>query len=217
MGRIEDDVARMGVLVNDLPALAQLDRERPLELGPVALLAVTADTIHDARVRVPGRHTHLDGFDGRHEPAEIPGRGGAPAAGGHRPGRQRARPYASGLAGEAVLEVSDTGPGVALQHVPHLSERLYRVVTTARPSRALARDVLVRALSVTGGGRRYLMGTLPRILMASSLRTLLLDDVLGWGARCSGWMCRRPAGHGPAALRPHDASTSCSVNGCLLL
>jgi 3-(3-hydroxy-phenyl)propionate hydroxylase len=99
-----------------------------------------------------------------------------------------------------------------LERRPHatatvsFSERLGRVVMTTRVSRALARDVLVRALGLTGRGRRYLeemrfrpravhreglvlgegglAGTLlpqPRVLVSPSLRTELLDGVLGDG------------------------------------
>src|SRR5206468_804475 len=55
MGRIEADVSRMRLLVNDLLLLARLDEERPLERARVDLLAVAADAVRDAHVRVPAR------------------------------------------------------------------------------------------------------------------------------------------------------------------
>lgn len=48
--RIEDEASRTGLLVEDLLLLARLDQERPLERGPVDLLSVTADVVHDAAV-----------------------------------------------------------------------------------------------------------------------------------------------------------------------
>jgi two-component system OmpR family sensor kinase len=63
MGRIEDEVGRMRLLVNDLLLLARLDEERPLERRPVDLLAVAADAVRDAHIRVPTRFVQLSGLD----------------------------------------------------------------------------------------------------------------------------------------------------------
>ncbi|GAA2206360.1 sensory box histidine kinase PhoR [Nonomuraea monospora] len=136
MRRIEDEAARMGVLVNDLLTLAQLDEERPLDRRPVDLLEVAADTIRDARVRVPDRQVRLAGLDGGLTPVSVVG------------DEARLRQVAANLVGNAlshtppeasvtvsvgsqgrlgVLEISDTGPGVPPEHVPHLFDRLYRV------------------------------------------------------------------------------------------
>ncbi|MFI6601919.1 sensor histidine kinase [Nonomuraea sp. NPDC050536] len=136
MRRIEEEAARMGVLVNDLLTLAQLDEERPLDLHPVDLLEVAAGTIRDARVRVPDRQVKLAGLGDKLEPVAL-------AA-----DEPRLRQVAANLVGNAlkhtlpdaavtvrvgrldgwaVLEVTDDGPGVAAEHVPHLFDRLYRV------------------------------------------------------------------------------------------
>jgi two-component system, OmpR family, sensor kinase len=63
MSCIEADVGRMRLLVNDLLLLAKLDEERPLERHPVDLLAVAADAVRDAHVRVPTRFVQLSGLD----------------------------------------------------------------------------------------------------------------------------------------------------------
>ncbi len=63
MGCIEAEVSRMRLLVNDLLTLARLDEERPLALHPVDLLAVAADAVRDAHLRVPTRFVQLSGLD----------------------------------------------------------------------------------------------------------------------------------------------------------
>ncbi len=63
MGRIEGEVGRMRVLVNDLLLLARLDEERPLARQPVDLLAVAAETVRDVHVRVPTRFVQLAAMD----------------------------------------------------------------------------------------------------------------------------------------------------------
>jgi two-component system OmpR family sensor kinase len=63
MGRIESEVGRMRLLVNDLLLLARLDEERPLARQPVDLLGVAAETVRDAHVRVPTRFVQLATLD----------------------------------------------------------------------------------------------------------------------------------------------------------
>jgi two-component system OmpR family sensor kinase len=53
MSRIEDEAARMGLLVDELILLARLDRQRPLERRRVDLLAIAADTVRDAHAQAP--------------------------------------------------------------------------------------------------------------------------------------------------------------------
>jgi two-component system OmpR family sensor kinase len=70
MGRIEGEVGRMRLLVNDLLLLARLDEERPLERHPVDLLAVAADAVRDAHIRVPARSIKLAVLDERDDTFE---------------------------------------------------------------------------------------------------------------------------------------------------
>ena len=57
--RIEDEAARMGLLVEDLLLLARLDQQRPLARQPIDLLSLAADAVHDARLLAPARTIDL--------------------------------------------------------------------------------------------------------------------------------------------------------------
>jgi len=59
MARIEDESARMGVLVEDLLALARLDEVRAQHREPVDLTALAGDAVDDARVVAPERTIEL--------------------------------------------------------------------------------------------------------------------------------------------------------------
>jgi two-component system OmpR family sensor kinase len=133
MSRIEDEAARMGVLVNDL---LTLDEERPLERTRVDLLEVAADTIRDARARVPDRPVRLAGLGDALVPVSVDGdearlrQVAANLVGNalmHTPPDASITVRVGARDGHAVLEVADTGPGIAAEHVPHLFDRLYRV------------------------------------------------------------------------------------------
>jgi two-component system, OmpR family, sensor kinase len=59
MQRVEDEAARMGVLVEDLLLLARIDQQRPLEHRPVDMLALAADAVQDARMVAADRDVSL--------------------------------------------------------------------------------------------------------------------------------------------------------------
>jgi two-component system, OmpR family, sensor kinase len=59
MQRVEQESARMGVLVEDMLLLARLDQQRPLEQRTVDMLTLAADAVNDARVVAPGRDISL--------------------------------------------------------------------------------------------------------------------------------------------------------------
>ncbi len=59
MQRVEQESARMGVLVEDMLLLARLDQQRPIERRPVDLLTLTADAVQDARIIAPRRKIEL--------------------------------------------------------------------------------------------------------------------------------------------------------------
>ncbi|WP_432833740.1 sensor histidine kinase [Dactylosporangium sp. CA-092794] len=153
---IEAEVSRMRLLVNDLLTLARLDEERPLQQAPVDLLAVAADTVRDAHVRVPTRFVQLAALDERSmtfEPVTVEGDEArlrqvvanlVSNALQHtaedtrivvrvgRPGPPKMLPIAT--VGPALpagvplaaVEVADTGPGMNPQDAVRVFERLYR-------------------------------------------------------------------------------------------
>jgi two-component system, OmpR family, sensor kinase len=59
MQRVEQESARMGVLVEDMLLLARLDQQRPIERRPVDLLTLAADAVQDARMIAPSRKIEL--------------------------------------------------------------------------------------------------------------------------------------------------------------
>ena len=138
MRRIEDEGARMGVLVDDLLLLARLDQHRPLERQPVDLGRLAADAVEDVRMVAPGRPVDLV-VDDAESPVVVGDElrlrqvlgnllGNALT---HTPDgtaihvRLDSRVDDSGR--WAVLEVADEGPGLDAEHAERVFERFYRV------------------------------------------------------------------------------------------
>ncbi len=146
MGRVEAEATRMGLLVEDLLALARLDQQRPLAKAPVDLLMLAADAVQDARIVSPGRPIDLvvapgtafivDGDEPRlrqvlanlvnnaltHTPDETPvrvklGRGTLEPGSGQHGGQ---------AVPAAVLDVADDGPGMTAEAARRVFERFYR-------------------------------------------------------------------------------------------
>jgi two-component system OmpR family sensor kinase len=183
MRRIEDQAARMGLLVEDLLLLARLDTQRPLDRQPVDLLALAADAVNDARAVAPDRRIELvlGGDDG--DPSTPP-----VVLGDDRRLRQvlanlvnnalthtpagrpiEVRVGASTLDGRpgAAVEVVDHGPGLAPEQAERVFERFYR----ADPARSPADGGTGLGLSIVAA------------LVAVHGGTVAVDSVPGRGAR----------------------------------
>jgi two-component system OmpR family sensor kinase len=150
MRRVEQESARMGVLVEDMLLLARLDQQRPIEHRPVDLLTLAADAVHDARVVAPGRSINLTvggdtalivlGDEVRLRqvignlmsnalthtpdgtPIDVRVRSGTMAG-------QFAGPPGPGLPAPppaVIFEVADQGPGLTADQASHVFERFYR-------------------------------------------------------------------------------------------
>ena len=133
--RIEDEAARMGLLVEDLLLLARLDRERPLSLAPVELPVLAMDAVQAAEATAPERSISLEIKDA---PEKLVAYGDdarlrqvignlVTNALVHTPPEAAItlRLYAE-PGDRAVVEISDTGPGLTEEQRAHVFERFYR-------------------------------------------------------------------------------------------
>ncbi|WP_229789360.1 sensor histidine kinase [Pilimelia terevasa] len=133
--RIEDEAARMGLLVEDLLLLARLDRQRPLGQAPVTLAVLAGDAVQAARVTAPDRRITLDlapgsaGLTVRGDDArlrQVLGNLVTNALVHTPPAAQVTVRLRDGGDGTAVLEVADTGPGLPADQAERVFERFYR-------------------------------------------------------------------------------------------
>lgn len=134
MSRIESESRRMGVLVEDLLLLAQLDAQRPLERRRVDLLALASDAVHDAQSISPTRPITLEVLDGPGTPEvsgdearlrQVLGNLVANAL-RHTPENTPVTVRVGTLGDDAVIEVDDEGPGMRDADAQRVFERFYR-------------------------------------------------------------------------------------------
>jgi two-component system, OmpR family, sensor kinase len=130
MRRIEDEAARMGVLVEDLLTLARLDEVREAEHVEVDLAALARDAADDARAMAPDREISLHA-----DPATV---SGDPHqlrqvlanllrnALVHTPPGTPVELQVAREAGEVALRVRDHGPGLPGDDPDALFERFWR-------------------------------------------------------------------------------------------
>ncbi|GAA0956118.1 HAMP domain-containing sensor histidine kinase [Kribbella koreensis] len=171
MKRIEDEAKRMGLLVDDLLLLARLDQQRPLQHQPVDLLTLAGDSVHDVQAVQPGREMRL----------QILPDSGAPVVSGdearlrqvlgnlvsnalhHTPVDAPITISVGTRAGEAIVEVADTGPGLSEEQKVKVFERFYRADsarTRSTGGSGLGLSI-VAALVAAHGGKVTVTDTLP--------------------------------------------------------
>lgn len=134
LGRIESEATRMTSLVEDLLLLARLDEGRELDHDPVDLSLLLIDALSDAHAAGPG---HTWSIELPEEPVEVPG--DAPRlhqvvmnllanARVHTPEGTKvvASLTVDAAAREAVITVSDDGPGIPEGLESTLFERFAR-------------------------------------------------------------------------------------------
>lgn len=138
MRRIESEAQRMGILVDELLLLAQLDQGRPLERQPVDLTKLAADAVTDTLATEPGRNIHLDAGDPvvvTGDPTRLRQLFGNLLSNvlQHTPSTAVATVRVYQIDKDAVIEVADTGPGMSEQDRALVFERFFRA-PTPRPS-----------------------------------------------------------------------------------
>ena len=160
MRSIEEQAARMGVLVDDLLLLARLDQHRPLERRPVQLVALATDAVADAHAADPSRPLQLHAKDDPvvagdpHRLRQVLDNLLANAS-VHTPPDTPVVVEISARSNQAVMTVRDEGPGMSEEVANRVFERFYR----ADPSRARDRGgsglglSIVRAVVEAHGGQ----------------------------------------------------------------
>ncbi|HKB30486.1 MAG TPA: HAMP domain-containing sensor histidine kinase [Streptosporangiaceae bacterium] len=166
--RVEDEAARMGMLVEDLLLLARMDQQRPLQRRPVDLLALAADAAQDARLLAPNRDIQLSVGSGG--PFLVTGdearlrqiiRNLVNNALTHTPDgapvelRLRTCPAVrTPLDAAVVLEVADSGPGLTPEQAERVFERFYRAdaARTRKTGGTGLGLAIVAALAAAHGG-----------------------------------------------------------------
>ena len=131
MRRIEEEAARMGVLVEDLLTLARLDELRAAAREEVDLARLAADAVDDARATAPERDVSLRATG----PAVVSGDADRLRqvlanllrnALVHTPPGTPVAVTVARTGGEVVLEVRDRGPGLPVEDGDVLFERFWR-------------------------------------------------------------------------------------------
>jgi two-component system OmpR family sensor kinase len=150
---------RMSLLVDDLLLLARLDEGRPLELQPIELERVVGEAVETAKTVEPERPIELNVdhavvLGDRERLRQIVDNLLSNAR-AHTPPATPVSVSVTRVNGDAVIEVSDAGPGMDTEQVERVFERFYR----ADPSRSRANGgvglglAIVAAVAHAHGGR----------------------------------------------------------------
>jgi two-component system, OmpR family, sensor kinase len=173
MRRIEDEAARMGMLVEDLLTLARLDEVRDPVRQDVDLAQIARDAVDDARAGAPRREIELD-TDGPatvagdpHQLRQVLGNLIRNAL-VHTPPRTRIEVSVARAGEDVTLEVRDHGPGLPAVEMDALFDRFWRAEGGRERGRAgagLGLSIIaaivdahggsVVAANATGGGARF--------------------------------------------------------------
>lgn len=158
--RVESEAQRMTALVEDLLLLARLDAGRPLAHDPVDLTMLVVDAVSDAHAAGPRHDWQLDLPA---EPVVVTGDGARlhqvlanllANARTHTPEGTTVTVGVRATGDEAVLTVTDGGPGIAPDLQPHIFERFARGDSSrsrAAGSTGLGLSIVHAVVSAHGG------------------------------------------------------------------
>ena len=130
-GRVESESLRMAALIEDLLTLARLGQGQPLQIEPADVVQLTRDAVDDHRVMAPDRPITLDspetvvvGCDaGRIFQVVTSLLSNARA---HTPPGTSVEVEIIEANESVELSVTDSGPGIPTEALPHVFERFYR-------------------------------------------------------------------------------------------
>jgi two-component system, OmpR family, sensor histidine kinase TrcS len=132
LARIEAESARMNSLVSDLLLLARLDEGQDMENAEADIAELAVNAVNDARVSAPDHHWEMRVPD---EPVWVHGDRAKlhqaianllANAGVHTPAGTTVTTAITATEGSIVLTVTDDGPGISKDLLPHLFERFVR-------------------------------------------------------------------------------------------
>jgi two-component system OmpR family sensor kinase len=138
IGRVEAEAERMSRLVEDLLLLARLDSGPAIEIAPADLTEIALNAVSDARAAGPD-HTWtlslpdepIEALGDRHRLHQVVANLLANAR-THTPAGTRVETGLAVIDGQAVLTVTDNGPGIA----PEIAGSVFERFTRADTSRA---------------------------------------------------------------------------------
>lgn len=141
MSRIEQESERMGVLVEDMLALARLDETHDHNYEPVDLASIAKDAVDDAHVVAPGREVTFEGEAGSivngssHQLQQVVANLVRNAI-AHTPDDTRIEVHVARRGDDVRLDVRDHGPGLPDGVGDKIFERFWRAETGRRRGRA---------------------------------------------------------------------------------
>jgi two-component system sensor histidine kinase BaeS len=160
LSSLHDEVLRLTRVVGDLETLAEAEASAlQLEMAPIDLVAVAEAAVAVARAAAAAEELELVGDLSPAPAVGDAGRLGQVAVNlvvnalRYTPAGGAITVRTSTRDGEAVLEVLDTGPGIADEDLPHLFERFYRGRTAERTSGSGIGLAVASELAAAHGGR----------------------------------------------------------------
>ena len=158
MSGITRESERMSLLVDELLLLARLDEGRPLARAPVQLEELVADAVDSARAVDPERPIELDAEPlvvlGDHDRLRQSVDNLLSNVRAHTPPAAPVHVSVAQANGNALIEVSDSGPGLTEQDLERVFERFYRAdASRARASGGVGLGLaIVAAVADAHGG-----------------------------------------------------------------